>query len=496
MKFLYLFVFISCFAFTALRAQVVMDYRMPAANPDRNGLIGNSITDLVWHGSSLYVGTGYGLSITDDGGDSWQNLTTKDYSGKGGISAMTFGPDGTLWIATGFDTTVQDDQSLSAGGGLHYLVPGSDEWVYIPQPKDAKSDTANGMNPTTTVVQNITYDIAVLDTQVWIASFGGGIRRSLDKGETWQVITTDGKPFGALQYLNHRGFSVLAENGNIWVGTADGISKSADGGKTWQRFTVRDQEPEPNGISGNWIISMAHNSWDNSVWAVTLTTGGNEFNSVSRTLDGGATWQNFLVDELSDGTFARYIAFYDSVTYVATEKGVYKSADGGDSWLKFPTIKDRISGEELLTDKFYSVAASPAPASFHTVWLGSADGLSESADNGYDWTVFRSFVSTRQRTDPPVYAYPNPFSPARGDYVRFQYDITRSGMVEVDIYNFAMEKVTSIKEYEEYTGGGAPDRSAKWDGRDNNGRMVDNGVYFFRAKVEGNVNWGKIVVLN
>jgi hypothetical protein len=478
-------------------SQLAVDYHIPLVNTERGGLVGNGITDLVWANSMLYVGTGYGLSITSDEGDTWQNFTEKQYGGKGGISALTNDQDGTIWIATGYDTTVQEDQTLSAGGGLRYHLPGSVEWVYIPQPKDAITDTMGGMKPTTTHVQNITFDIALLDTQIWIVSFGGGIRRSMDMGNSWEVITTDGLPFSAGDNLNHRGFSAMTENGNIWIGTAGGISKSSDDGESWERFYVgADQNPEPNGISGNWVIALAYNPWDNSVWAITLSTGGNEFNAISRTLNDGLTWQNLLVDELSDGTFARNIAFYNSAVYVATEKGVYKTVDGGLSWYKFPTIIDQVTGERLLTQEFYSVATSSAEASLHRVWFGSSDGLGTSADNGYSWTVFRSFVSTRVRTDPKVYAYPSPFSPERGMIVRFQYDITSAGEVVIDIYNFAMESVIKIKEYESSPIGNTLDRSASWDGRDTNGRMVDNGVYFFRANVNGNISWGKIVVIN
>lgn len=480
-------------------AQTINSFQLQIENPDRSGLVGNGITDLLWFQPQaiLYAGTGYGLSVTADNGSSWQNYSPAQYGGKGGISALTVADDGTVWIATGYDTTVQDDQTLSAGGGLRYREPGSAQWVYISQPKDARSDTMGGMKPTTTHVQNVTYDIAILDTQIWITSFGGGIRRSLDKGKTWQVITTDGLPFSALNYLNHRGFSAMVENGTVWIGTAGGISKSSDGGQTWERFFIgSDQVPQPGGISGNWILDLAYNPWDNSIWAVTLSTGGNEFNSISRTLDGGRSWQNFLSTELSDGTFARDIAFADSAVYVATEKGVYKSIDGGRNWYLFPPIEDKQSGERLLTDNFYSVVTSPLAGNKHLLWAGSADGLAATDNNGYSWVIFRSFVSTRKRTDPAVYAYPNPFSPERETLIRFQYDINRSGEVKIDIYNFAMEKVTSIQTYETAPATDSYDRSATWDGRDNNGRMVDNGVYFFRANIIGKVSWGKIVVIN
>ncbi len=489
---------IVLFMTPAAFTQVIQNFQFNQMMPDRSGLVGNGITDLLYFGTDLYVGTGYGLSVSSDNGESWKNYTPREYKGEGGISAITVADDGTLWIATGYDSTINGD-NLSVGGGLRYRLPGGNTWNYIPQPVDARSDTANGKHPTTTIVQNITFDIAVLDTQIWIASFGGGVRRSLDMGATWETITIDGNPFDVInaQYgLAHRGFSVMAENGNIWAGTAGGIGKSSDGGKTWQQFSVKNGEPEPGGISGNWCIALAHNPWDGSVWAATLNTEGDEFNAVCKTTDGGATWQTLLKDELSDGTFPRDISFYDSITYVATEKGVYKSIDGGASWYKFPSITDQETGERLLTSVYYSVIATPGDAPFHRVWLGSADGLAESGDNGYNWTIFRSFVSTRQRTDPAVYAYPNPFSPMEGDYVRFQYDVTTATTVDIDIYNYAMEKVISIVKNEHAPVQNAFDRSVNWDGRDNNGRLVDNGVYFFRAKVEGKVTWGKIVVIN
>lgn len=496
-KFLFLILIVLSISFRQGFTQLSTDFQLQISNPDRSGLVGNGITDLYWADSQLYVGTGFGLSISEDLGENWQNFTPAEYGGKGGISALTVGIDGTVWIATGYDTLVQEDQSLSAGGGLRYRLPGSSEWIFIPQPKDAQTDTMGGMRPTTTHVQNITFDIAILDTQVWIASFGGGVRRSLDLGQSWEVITTDGLPFSALDYLNHRGFSAITENGNIWIGTAGGVSKSMDGGNSWERFFIgSDQIPVAGGISGNWIIGLAHNPWDNSIWAVTLTTGGQEFNSISRTLNGGQTWDNLLKDELQDGTFARNVAFFDSAVYVATEKGLFKSVDGGESWYLFPAIQDKVSGERLLTDDFYSVATEPSVSPWHRLWLGSADGLATSDDNGYSWVVYRSFVSTRNRPKPAVYAYPNPFSPERETILRFQFDISGAAEVKIDIYNFAMEKVISLREYEALPEQNAFDRSATWDGRDNNGRMVDNGVYFFRAEVEGEVTWGKIVVIN
>ncbi len=477
-----------------LFAQVVQRFNFQE-KPDRSGLISNSITDLRYENGVLYVGTGNGLGITRDNGQSWENFTEADYGGRGGVTALDIGPDGTLWIATGFDSLVSSGDELQTGGGLRYRAPGSSEWVRIPQPVDAREDTAGGKKPTTTPVQNITFDLLALsDSEVWITSWGGGVRRTTDRGQTWEVVTTDGLPFDALGQLNHRGFSVTAGNGNIWVGTVGGISKTSDGGQTWERFTSTNQS-QP--ISGNWVIGLWHNPFDNSVWATTLNSQEGEFNAISRTQNGGASWDIFLKEELADGTFPRYVAFYEETVYVATEKGVYKSVDEGQTWFLLPDIRDNLTNEGLFTRTFFSVATSPAHPPFHRLWVGSVDGLASTDNNGFDWIVYRSFVSTRERTDPKVYAYPNPFTPLHSDRpCRFQFDISRAGEVTIDIYNFAMEKVTTLSGFPSEPGGDSFDRSLTWDGKDNNGRLVDNGVYFFRALVEGKTTWGKIVVIN
>jgi hypothetical protein len=59
-----------------------------------------------------------------------------------------------------------------------------------------------------------------------------------------------------------------------------------------------------------------------------------------------------------------------------------------------------------------------------------------------------------------------------------------------------MEKVITLGPYDLDPVNNTYDRFISWDGFDNNRRMVDNGVYFFRAKIGDEVTWGKIVVIN
>jgi photosystem II stability/assembly factor-like uncharacterized protein len=471
-----------------VRAQILRpnDFHLDRFTTTNTSIIlGNGIVDILARDSLVWVATGFGLNKTASGGDSWKTFNSADYRAKGGISAMNYMDDSTLWIATAFDTTVSDGSELPAGGGLSYTRDSGKSWTHIPQPIDSRDSTE--YKPTTTNVQNLAYDLAVLDSTIWIACFGGGLRKSQDMGQTWQVVTTDGLSFAPLSYLNHRAFSIMVENDNLWVGTAGGISKSADQGKTWRRFTHQNQKYP---IAGNFVVALAYQPYTRTIWAATVETDTSELRAVSKSDNGGETWEVML-----PGIFAHNFAFNDSIVYVASDQGMFVSADAGRNWYTLPPIKDFRNGEEILTNEFYSAAVSEEPPA-KRVWIGSADGLAATIDNGNHWYVYRSYRSTTKPGVPAVYAYPSPFSPSRQGFIRFQYAITRAGEIEIDIYDFALDKVASIREYETNPNGTGRDRSAKWDGLSDSGKVVASGVYFFRAKIEGKVTWGKLVVIN
>ena len=455
--------------------------------------LGNGVVDLLSGKNSIWAATGYGLNASYDQGKSWKIFTSNEYKGKGGVSAIGFMDDSTLWIATAFDTTAQGED-LSAGGGLSYTRDGGLTWTHIKQPVDSRD--VSEYSPTTTVVQNLTFDFAFIDSTIWIASYGGGLRRSDDMGQSWQVVTTDGHPFSSFDYLSHRGFSLLAENGNLWYGSAEGISKSTDNGQTWQRFMHANQEYP---ISGNFVVALAYQEATHTVWAATVeAVNEGEVRAVSKTTNGGLTWQVVL-----KGIFAHNFGFDDESVFVAADEGLFISEDSGENWYKAPPVVDSQSGEEILSNEFYS-AASQVSGNTSRWWLGSSDGLATTTDRGNTWQVVRSFVSTRERTKPKVYAYPSPFSPSRSGYTRFQYNVDDgSGRVldtnddiEIKIYNFAMEHVVTIRDDKTGFRSETGDFSTKWDGKDSVGKLVASGVYFFRARIGNEVSWGKVVVIN
>ena len=72
--------------------------------------------------------------------------------------------------------------------------------------------------------------------------------------------------------------------------------------------------------------------------------------------------------------------------------------------------------------------------------------------------------------------FPNPFNPE----TELNYSLPANGYVRLVVYNLLGQKVASIvDEYQE-----AGKYKAKWNGRDNFGRLLSSGVYFYKINVD------------
>lgn len=464
-------------------------YRMDT--PLSPGIAGNSINDLLVRGDTLYAASDEGLAFTRDYGHTWSRYTHENGIGKGGISALDV-RNGVVWISTGFDTLI-DHSHLPAGGGVGYSEDHGRTWHWFRQPMDSVHET--GYKPTTTHVQNNTYDLAITENTVWIASFGGGLRKSDDMGKTWQVVTVDNAPFDALGKLSHRVFSVLYDQPDLWVGSAGGVHRSSDSGLTWKTFSHQNQEYP---ISGNFVVALGKQKTaeKNIIWAATwptTTESGDttEFKAVSKSEDDGLTWKTMLKNES-----AHNFAFHESVVYVATDNGVYMSPDYGETWAVYPAMYDEQTNRTIYDLETGCVTAGPRDA----LWIGTSDGLGMTRNNGLTWTVFQVYVSTHESDEPETYACPNPFSPSRdrrlndAGHCRFVYSVERPAHVTVTVYDFGMNLVTSL-EYEAVSPG--LQSEPVWTGRNDLGNQVANGVYFYRVQVSGEgTYWGKVIVVD
>jgi hypothetical protein len=481
----------------------------------------NNIGDIAVIGDTIWIGSGAFISRTTDSGKEWTNFTDIPVRNAEGITAMAYDKyNKTIWVASNFfkNTIVG---IVETGGGLRFTSDNGESWTSIPQPvdKDSTSDTiiVYGNNimpavPVTVAEQNITYDIAFTPGTVWITSWSAGLRKSTDMGNSWQRVLLPPdfldsvKPTDSLNFcytpaggkickpgnLNLSVFSVLTVDSlTLYVGTAGGINKSTDGGVSWTKFTHTNQA---NAISGNWVIALAYNYFDNTIWASTRRANGeSEYNAVSYSKDGGLNWYTTLPNQIIEN-----FAFQGSRVIAAADNGIFMTSDNGKNWTSPGIISDAVSGISLKTNQFISAAFQG-----NDIWIGSVEGLAKLTGNtvGWNgtWKVFAASKTLSSSTD--TYAYPNPFNP-NTDILKIKYATNGNSIpVTIRIFDFSMHFVrTVIQDAARGNTIHVVDNSSGtidyWDGKNDNGSIVPNGVYFYCVNTGSDKPvYGKILVL-
>ncbi len=467
---------------------------------------GNAISHLTTEMNTVWIGTGKGLARSTNSGISWESFGAVPQFANPGIFSLAVSGD-TIWAATGYNKDVEGS-SVQTGSGYTVSTDNGGTWTGLPQTMDTQADTivVYGINrvrflPIVVPEQNVTFDVAMTSGAVWIASWSSGIRHSTDLGRTWQrtVLPARGRstiaPTDSLgTYLvdprndnNFLGFAVCAQNDStIWAGTAGGVNKSTDGGASWVNLTYENQVKH---IAANWVIAIAAQALGNGtrIWTTNWPTDiQGERYGVSYTDDGGRTWTTALPD-----VKAYAFAFKDSIVYVASESGLFRSDDKAQSWTQSGTIIDQATGNRVATDIFYSVGVIG-----DTVFGGTADGLVKTVDNathpfGAAWSVMRAYQPVGSSA--VTYAYPNPFSP-HFDISRIHYNTDPAGgNVTIELFDFGMNRVrTVVKDVQRSAG----EHDEIWDGTTDGGKTVPSGVYFYRVIVNGgDPAWGKIMVI-
>ena len=491
--------------------------------------------------------------------------TTTNRLPQGGISAMDAGSDGTLFIAfagSENDIPVGKGFVFTANASAFNASDSTINWTYFNQQTDKEdknypafwSGFFEGL-PITVPHQNVTYDIALTYDDndkveyVFTASWAGGLRRIKftkeynDNGDviglipikwervplpmddqfelntcedtSWDTIPDPNSPGASMRVVkdfyfnprdpidggnhNHKVFSILTYGDTIWVGTANGINRGIFGGYSeWFGYCINWEHysyPAYN-LSGNFVVGLAlqMHKGKRVIWAATVNADDpTEQRGVSYTNNDGLSWNTALLGERVYNITAQ-----DSLVFAATANGLWKTEDG-INWARYKPAQQHIpySTDEVLANEVYSVAFD---TSDNSIWIGTGDGVAHSYDlDGLDWKIFRAEYDIDED-----YAYPNPFSPythnvlGRDGYVRFHTnEWSESSEIKLDVYNFAMEKVFAGSFDRTATSSGA----LKWNGRDIEGRLVNNGVYFVKLtypegyNIKPSPHWVKLIVV-
>jgi len=357
-------------------------------------------------------------------------------------------------------------------------------------------------------------DFDFLDSAVWAASHDG-LKRSTDGGGNWDTFEIVDSVSGELiipsQFTSVCVVPYVTDT-FVFVGSVDGLARSRDDGITWEvtkfaqsfkkavwagtaagilKFIFNYRElpdtalhywyPSDN-ITGNWIVALAiqeHNG-KKVVWAATQLAYTGRYGA-SFSTDDGDSWDTTLVDDE-----VWNFAFDDTVVWAATSAGLKRSEDWGENWEIFNYMEDQdpISQATIWSTEYTSVTIIDGE-----VWAGNIDGLVKGTYDGqaWGWDVIRTAV-------PETYAYPSPFSPILQERVRIHYRPQQDGPVTVKIYDFAMNLVATLADGKDVIGGEWYDEF--WDGKNEKGDVVANGVYFFKVQAAGDqTEWGKLVIL-
>ncbi len=281
--------------------------------------------------NTFYFGaTGGGVWKTEDGGESWINVS--DGSLKVGIvGALDVAPSdpNVVYAGTG-EACIRGN--TQPGEGIYRSLDAGKTWSFAGL-KEAQTISKVRIHPRD---ENIVFVAAF--GHVFGANRERGVYRSKDGGKSWQKVLYKDDRTGAVDLVidpnNHRVvYAAMWEAyRNPWSmssgGPGSGLWKSTDGGDTWKEITANDGMPKgPIGKIG--ITASA--AKPGRLWASVEAEEGGLF----RSDDAGKTWS--LVN---DDRRIRQRAWYyshvyadpkDAETVYILNVSFYRSSDGGKS---------------------------------------------------------------------------------------------------------------------------------------------------------------------
>jgi photosystem II stability/assembly factor-like uncharacterized protein len=242
----------------------------------------------------------------------------------------------------------------------------------------------------------------------YFGATGGGVWKSTDGANTWSpVFDHAGSPaIGSLAVsvsdpnVIYVGTGEACIRGNISEG--DGIWKSIDAGKTWNNVGLKDSRAIGR------VIIHPRNPDIALVAALGHPYGPNTERGVFRTTDGGKTWQKVLFKD--DNTGAIDVAFdpqNPNIVFAALWQtrrtpwtlddggpgsGLYRSANGGSTWKK-------IEEHGLPAGPYGRIGIAVAANSERVYALieAKSGGLYRSDDGGESWDLVNSNHGLSQR---------------------------------------------------------------------------------------------------
>jgi hypothetical protein len=276
---------------------------------------------------------------------------------------------------------------------------------------------------------------------IWAATQSTGISEAQLRDQGFQYFPEDGVQ-DSLDWDIDR-------DGRIDLPGSNGISWSSDGGGTWQSY-VPESDPNLRRTFRAWNFTFG----DSKVW---IAGSYSSYDALFMSPNGGATWQvvpivtsDGITVVTQDGTGD--VCYANGVLWAATGRGLVRSANGGATWdfvLTYPQANPLHGGSPI----------EPT---------GRVAGLD-------------------------TYAFPSPSAPILGNPPNIVYALAAPADVTVRIYDAGSRLVRTIR----LSGMSSGNHTISWDGLNDEGSVVANGVYIYEIKTsDGHSAIGKLMVLN
>ncbi len=318
----------------------------------------------------------------------------------------------------------------------------------------------------------------------YFGAVAGGLWKSTDSGMNWKPI------FDHESNLSIGAIGIAPSDHNvIYVGTGepclrnnitfgDGMYKSTDGGESWKHIGLDDTQH----ISK--VLVDPRNPDIIFVAAVGHASGPNTERGVFRSQDGGTTWSKVLykdentgaVDLVFDPTNSRvlYAALYQEsrgpwmLNAGGPGGGIYKSIDSGRTWTHFEAhgLPEGVLGRIGL-----AVSANPNRV-YALIEAKEKGGMYRSDDSGENWTLINGDHNLSQRPWYFSHIFSDPKNP----------DV---------VYSLAYRMLRSIDGGRTFTTMDGPhgDYHALWIDPNNPKRMINGNDGGATVSVDGGANW-------
>ncbi|MXW08658.1 MAG: hypothetical protein F4X47_10605 [Gammaproteobacteria bacterium] len=183
-------------------------------------------------------------------------------------------------------------------------------------------------------------------------SWGNGIYRSDDGGESWEHLGLEATRHIAEVQVHPRNPDVVyvAASGDLWNASEErGVYRSFDGGRNWRKVLYVDDDTGAIDLVLNHenpdVVYAAMYQRRRTAWGF---NGGGPGSGIHRSTDGGDTWEE-LTEGVPAGDKGRIgLAISRSNPMVLNaliehteETGTYRSTDGGDTWEKMSDLNGR-----------------------------------------------------------------------------------------------------------------------------------------------------------